>query len=127
MTRWLLPAFLLIAASGRVLAQQPEQPPPAASGDAVKNMVGAWEFTNSGRDKTCTVRFRNEAAASGMKVEFDRGCTTLFAFVTGVVGWTIAENDFLRLVDAGGQPLLEFSEVESGIFEAPKQGEGILF
>src|SRR5262249_48758531 len=48
-------------------------------------------------------------------------------FVSQIAGWTIAENDFLRLVDARGQPVLEFSEVESGIFEAPKQGEGILF
>jgi hypothetical protein len=62
-----------------------------------------------------------------MKIEFDRGCAAQFAFVTGITGWTIAENDFLRLVDARGQPVLEFSEVESGIFEAPKQGEGILF
>ena len=127
MTRWLLLALLLIAESGRVAAQEPEQPPPAGPGDAVKNMVGAWEFTNSGRDKKCTVRFRNEPAASGMKVEFDRNCATLFAFVTGVVGWTISENDFLKLIDARGQPVMEFSEVESGIFEAPKQGEGILF
>jgi hypothetical protein len=36
-------------------------------------------------------------------------------------------NDFLRLLDAKGETVLEFSEVESGIFEAPRPGVGILF
>ena len=44
-----------------------------------------------------------------------------------IAGWSQAENDFLRLLDAKGQSVLEFSEVESGIFEAPRPGEGILF
>lgn len=90
-------------------------------------MVGAWEFTNSGRDKTCTVRFRSEPVTGGMRIEFDRTCAGLYAFLTEVTGWTIAANDFLRLVDSAGQPVLEFSEVESGVFEAPKPGEYILF
>jgi hypothetical protein len=51
----------------------------------------------------------------------------VFPFVRQVAGWTLAQNDFLRLVDAKGQPLLEFSEVEGGIYEAPRPGEGILF
>ncbi len=128
MSRWLLLVGLLIVAGERAAAQPPEPPASApASGDAIKNMVGAWEFTNSGRDKLCTVRFRTEPAANGMKIDFDRNCVGLFAFLTEVVGWTMSDNDFLRLVDTKGQPVLEFSEVESGIFEAPKQGEGILF
>ena len=44
-----------------------------------------------------------------------------------IVGWRLNDNDFLRLLDAQGNSVLEFSEVESGIFEAPKPGEGILF
>ena len=44
-----------------------------------------------------------------------------------VAAWSLNEGDFLRLLDARGKPILDFSEVESGIFEAPKPGEGILF
>ncbi len=44
-----------------------------------------------------------------------------------IAGWRLNDNDFLRLLDAQGNSVLEFSEVESGIFEAPKPGEGILF
>jgi len=47
--------------------------------------------------------------------------------VRDVAAWSLNEGDFLRLLDAKGKPILDFSEVESGIFEAPKPGEGILF
>ncbi len=127
MTRWSAVLVLLFAAVDGAVAQTPEPAPAPGSGDAVKALIGSWEFANSGRDKVCTVRFRPEPAASGMRIEFDRTCAGLFGFVADVAGWTIASNDFLRLVDARGQSVLEFSEVESGVFEAPKLGEGILF
>jgi hypothetical protein len=127
-------AWVLLAASGGELAAQaPAAPPPPATAptiapnEAAKAMVGTWEFTNADRDKSCTVTFRAEASAPGMKVEFDRACTGHFPFVREVVAWTLAEGDFLRLLDAKGQSVLEFSEVESGVYEAPRPGEGILF
>lgn len=95
--------------------------------DAAKGMAGAWEFTNADRDKVCTLTLRTDAAGPAMKAEFDRGCAAHFPFVGQVAGWTMAENDFLRLVDGAGSALLEFSEVESGVYEAPLPGEGILF
>ncbi len=44
-----------------------------------------------------------------------------------VVAWTFPENDLLRLLDAQGKALVEFSEVEDGIYEAPTPGVGVLF
>ena len=90
-------------------------------------MPGSWEFSNADREKTCIVRFRNEAARVGKSIEFEPKCTTLFPFVADIAGWRLNDNDFLRLLDGRGNSILEFSEVESGIFEAPKPGEGILF
>jgi Protease inhibitor Inh len=130
MARWLfVVVLLLIGAADRAGAQAPapEAVPAPAPSDAVKAMIGAWEFTNAPRDKLCTVRFRTEPVAHGMKLDFDSSCSGLFAFVAEVAGWTIADNDFLRLIDADGRPVLEFSEVENGVYEAPKPGEGILF
>jgi hypothetical protein len=65
--------------------------------------------------------------SAGKRVTFDAGCAAHFPFVQEIVGWTHEDNDFLRLLDAKGQPVLEFSEVEGGIFEAPRPGIGILF
>ncbi len=98
-----------------------------APNEAAKALVGTWEFSNADRDKLCTITFRADANAAGMRLEFDRGCAALFPFIREVAGWTFAEGDFLRLVDASGKPVLEFSEVESGVYEAPRPGEGILF
>jgi Protease inhibitor Inh len=96
--------------------------------DEAKAMAdGTWEFSNADRDKRCMLTFRTDAAAAGMRLEFDKGCAALFPFVKEVVGWTLAQNDFLRLLDAQGKSVLEFSEVESRIYEAPRPGEGILF
>jgi hypothetical protein len=96
--------------------------------EAAKAMAaGAWEFSNADRDKRCTIAFKTDPATVGMKLEFDKGCAALFPFIREIVGWTIAENDFLRLLDGRNKSVLEFSEVETGMYEAPKPGEGILF
>jgi hypothetical protein len=127
-------AFLLLTAFAAPLAAQapdatapdtaaPENVPPAAP----RSMVGSWEFSNADREKACTITFRNDNAKVGKRVEFDPGCAKLFPFISEIAGWRLSDNDFLRLVDAQGNSVLEFSEVESGIFEAPKPGEGILF
>jgi hypothetical protein len=90
-------------------------------------MVGSWEFSNADREKICTVTFRNEAGKVGKRLEFEAKCSDNFAFIRDIAGWQMNDGDFLRLLDAQGRSVLEFSEVESGIFEAPKPGEGILF
>jgi hypothetical protein len=96
--------------------------------EIAKSMVGAYEFSNADRDRRCNVNLKVElAGAAGLKLEFDKGCVGVFPFVKDIAGWTIAENDFLRLLDAKGKPVLEMSEVEHGIFEAPRPGEGVLF
>jgi hypothetical protein len=132
LTRGLRPALAAFAAAAlaaTVHAQAPAQAPGQTTlTDAAKAMSsGTWEFSNADRDKRCTVTFRTDPAAVGMRLELDKGCAALFPFIREVVGWTLAENDFLRLVDAQGKSVLEFSEVESRIYEAPRPGEGILF
>jgi len=119
---WLGLVALGVAAIGATVHAQ------APLSDAAKVMTnGTWEFSNADRDKRCTVTFRTDPAAAGMRLEFDKGCVGQFPFIADVVGWTLADNDFLRLLDAQGKSLLEFSEVESRIYEAPRPGEGILF
>jgi hypothetical protein len=115
---------MLIVFVAPLLAQAPE---PGAPPPAPRTMVGSWEFSNADREKTCTITFRAESIKIGKKVEFDSGCAGHFSFVRDVVAWSHEGNDFLRLLDANGHSVLEFSEVEGGIFEAPKPGEGILF
>ena len=120
------------AAAGAAQQQPaPQEPAPEVVTEppapTPRTMVGTWEFSNADREKICTVTFRNDPARFGKRVEFDAACSGNFGFVRDIVGWQMSSNDFLRLLDGQGNSVLEFSEVESGIFEAPKPGEGILF
>lgn len=117
-------AALAFAITGLTAGAQAQAP---LTDEAKAMTSGTWEFSNADRDKRCTVTFRTEPAASGMRLDFDKGCAGLFPFITEIVGWTLTQNDFLRMLDAKGKSVLEFSEVESRIYEAPRPGEGILF
>ena len=130
MVRHVTFAFILLAAFAAPLrAQAPDTAAPSEPAVAAqpRTMPGSWEFSNADREKTCTVTFRNDAAKVGKRLEFEPKCATLFSFIPEIAGWRLNDGDFLRLLDAQGNSVLEFSEVESGIFEAPKPGEGILF
>jgi hypothetical protein len=120
-----------LAAQAPVLPAEVETEPPipqqSESAPGRRTMVGSWEFSNADREKTCTIMFRNDTGKVGKRVEFDPGCAAHFVFVRDIVGWQMAENDFLRLLDGQGNSVLEFSEVENGMLEAPRPGEGILF
>ncbi len=96
-------------------------------GDSAKALIGSWEFSNADRDKICTATFKSEPTKVGFKVEFDANCGSLFPLVNVVAGWKFPDNDLLRLLDAQGKTLVEFSEVEDGIYEAPTPGVGVLF
>jgi hypothetical protein len=116
--------LIALGAAGFVASAQAQAP----LSDGAKAMAsGSWEFSNADRDKRCTVVFKTDPATVGMRLEFDKACAGAFPFIKEIVGWTLTENDFLRLLDAKGQSLLEFSEVETGMYEAPRPGEGILF
>ena len=101
---------------------------PGSLGESAQRMIGSWEFSNADRDRTCTATFKSDPAGpSGFKVEFDANCANLFPLVRDIAGWKFPENDLLYLLDARGKSVVEFSEVEDGIFEAPTPGVGVLF
>lgn len=124
----LLATALILICSADAMAA-PEAPSPTGPvNETAQVTAGEYEFSNADRDRRCMVTLKAERAGpAALKLELDKTCATVFPFAKDVVGWTIAENDFLRLVDAKGKPVIEFSEVESGIFESPRPGEGVLF
>jgi len=115
--------FAAACIAGVAFAQAPSQ-----LGESAQRMIGSWEFSNADRDRTCTATFKNDPVGpAGFKVEFDANCVNLFPLVRDIAGWKFPENDLLYLVDARGKSVVEFSEVEDGIFEAPTPGVGVLF
>jgi hypothetical protein len=117
-------AVVLVAALAAAVARA--QTPPLTLTDAAKAMLGAWEISNAAKDKICPVAFKADAAAGGLRLEFDPPCTA-FPSLKDVAVWNMGPNDNVRLIDGRGTVVLDFTEVESGMYEAERRGEGLFF
>jgi hypothetical protein len=101
---------------------------PARAQDAAtlkKDMVGQWELSTTERNKTCVVTLKGDSSPQGLKLELEPGCAAALPFTKDIAAWNIKGLDIVRLQDAAGQPVIDFTEVESGIFEGMRTGEGI--
>jgi hypothetical protein len=101
---------------------------PAVAQDAAtlkKDMIGQWELATTERSKTCVVTLKGDAAPQGLKLELEPGCAKTLPFAKDIVAWSVKGLDIVRLQDASGQPVIDFTEVESGIFEGVRQNEGV--
>jgi len=102
---------------------------PARSQDAAtlkQDMIGQWELATTDRSKTCVVTLKNDLTPQGLKLELEPGCAAALPFTRDIAGWSIKGlGDIVRLQDAAGQPVVDFTEVETGIFEGMRTGEGI--
>jgi hypothetical protein len=102
------------------------QPALAQQQDALKKeMVGQWELSTTERSKTCVVTMKNEGASQALKLELEPSCAAALPFTRDIAAWSIKGLDIVRMQDASGQPVIDFTEVESGIFEGLRQGEGV--
>ena len=101
---------------------------PASAQDAAtlkKNMIGQWELSTTERSKTCVVTLKPDATPQGLKLELEPGCAAALPFTRDITAWNIKGLDIVRLQDAAGQPVIDFTEVESGILEGTRVNEGI--
>ena len=102
--------------------------PPARSQDTSslkKGMVGQWELSTTERSKTCVVTMKGDASPQGFKLELEPACAASLPFTKDITGWSVKGLDIVRLQDATGQSVIDFTEVESGIFEGLRTGEGV--
>jgi hypothetical protein len=113
-------ALILIATSGVAHAE-------GAVSEAAQGMVGGWELSNVDRDRRCPLTFSVEPVPGGYKIDLDSGCATAFPPLGNVAAWTFGPKDVLRFVDAKGGAVLEFTEVENGLFESERRPHGLLF
>ena len=101
---------------------------PARSQDATtlqKSMVGQWELSTTERSKTCVVTLKPDTTPQGLKLELEPGCAAALPFTKDITGWNVKGLDIVRLQDATGEAVLDFTEVEAGILEGVRPGEGV--
>ncbi|MEW6766458.1 MAG: AprI/Inh family metalloprotease inhibitor [Pseudomonadota bacterium] len=89
------------------------------------DMIGQWELSTAGRDKTCVVTLKGDTTPQGLKLELDKGCGDALPFTKNIAAWSVKGLDIVRLQDAKGQPVIDVTEVESGIFEGQRPNEGV--
>src|ERR1700754_1454245 len=90
-----------------------------------KDMIGQWELSTTERSKTCVVTLKGDSTPQGLKLELEPGCPAALPFTKDITAWSIKGLDIVRLQDAAGESVIDFTEVETGIFEGLRQGEGI--
>jgi hypothetical protein len=102
---------------------------PATHGQAAstlnKDMIGQWELSTAERSKTCVITLKGDTTPQGQKLELEPGCSAALPFTKSIVAWSIKGLDIVRLQDAAGQAVIDLTEVESGILEGQRAGEGI--
>jgi hypothetical protein len=101
---------------------------PARAQDAAtlkKDMIGQWELATTERSKTCVVTLKGDSGPQGLKLELEPGCAAALPFTREITAWNIKGLDIVRLQNAAGEAVIDFTEVESGIFEGLRTGEGV--
>jgi Protease inhibitor Inh len=90
-----------------------------------KDMIGQWELATTERSKTCVVTLKPDSTPQGLKLELEPSCAAALPFTKDITGWNVRGLDIVRLQDATGEAVIDFTEVETGIFEGLRQGEGV--
>jgi hypothetical protein len=101
---------------------------PARAQDAAslkKNMIGQWELSTTERSKTCVVTLKPDASPQGLKLELEPSCAAALPFTKDITAWNVRGLDIVRLQDASGEAVIDFTEVEAGILEGVRSGEGV--
>ncbi len=94
--------------------------------DLQKEMIGQWELATADRSKTCVVTMKNDTVPQGLKLELEPDCAKALPFTKDITAWSIKGlGDIVRLQDKAGEAVIDLTEVESGIFEGNRSGEGI--
>jgi hypothetical protein len=117
--------FRLLLAALIVLAASPARSQDAASLKKEIIGIGQWELSTTDRSKTCVMTMKQDAAPQGYKVELEPACIAALPFTKDITGWSIKGLDIVRLHDAKGEAVLDFTEVEAGILEGMRTGEGV--
>jgi hypothetical protein len=93
--------------------------------ELAREMIGQWELSTAERNKTCVVTLSGDAARGPARLELEAGCDKALPFTKDIAAWSIKGLDIVRLQDARGEPVIDFTEVESGILEGTRTGEGV--
>src|SRR5690242_19035419 len=83
-----------------------------AGPDLAKDMIGQWELSTAERNKTCVMTLKGDNTPAGSRLELEKGCAEALPFTKDISAWSIKGLDIVRLQNAKGEPVIDFTEVE---------------
>jgi hypothetical protein len=95
------------------------------AGSLKKEMIGQWELATTERSKTCVITMKPDAAPQGLKLELEPACAAALPFTKDIKAWSVKGLDIVRLQNSAGESVIDFTEVETGIFEGLRTNEGV--
>ncbi|MFG1282898.1 protease inhibitor Inh/omp19 family protein [Xanthobacter autotrophicus] len=112
-------------------ATAPRPPAPARLDPAVRDagarLAAPFRLGNADGSRSCPFALKAEPAGPGLAVDFDRPACAIIAFSAQVVAWLPDPSGSLRLLNAQGRTVAEFTEGANGSFEALREGDGVYF
>lgn len=104
-----------------------QAPAPAADKEAIAGAAGQYEVSNADHDQICPMTLRADPGPGGFKLDFNRAdCAAKFPPLKDVTAWNLVV-DTIKLTDARGRVLYEFTEVENGMYESLRPGQPLTF
>ena len=119
------------APEAQTLVAQKQQPAgrlDPALRDAAEQKAGAYVLSSADGDRKCPITLKAEQAGSGLAVQFDKAaCEGTIGFSGQISGWLPDTSGALRLLNAQGRTVAEFTEATGGSYEALREGDGVYF
>jgi hypothetical protein len=82
------------------------------------------EFSDADHNRICRFNFRGEAASGGRRLDIDKACSNLFPSTKDISAWALNNYGDLSLLNARGEPVIDLTEVENGMYDGFTPGEG---
>lgn len=95
--------------------------------EAAARIAAPFRLASADGSRSCAMALRTETAGTGLALEFDRSACAVIGFVGQVVAWLPDPSGSIRLINAQGRTVLEFTEATGGSYEALREGEGVFF
>ncbi|MDI4664887.1 protease inhibitor Inh/omp19 family protein [Xanthobacter autotrophicus] len=95
--------------------------------EAAARLAAPFRLTNADGSRSCAFALKSEPGGPGLAVEFDRQACAIIAFSAQVAAWLPDPSGSLRLLNAQGRTVAEFTEGTNGSYEALREGDGVYF
>ncbi|MCL8383744.1 protease inhibitor Inh/omp19 family protein [Xanthobacter aminoxidans] len=131
-----LAGLIAIAPAFAQKADPAAKPPAAATAapkldpavrEAAARMAAPLRLSSADGARGCAFALKPDAAGPGLAVEFDRPACADIGFSAQVVAWLPDPSGSIRLLNAQGRTVAEFTEGTEGSYEALREGDGVYF